>query len=100
MREVQIIAVMVSLLFSLTASTGSRQTHVVSNGIEPLGRRSAASPQAPLCAAGMRSAGVRGHRRRALRHSRTRRRRQIVAHGRALLPGFDATRHGGERAEG
>jgi hypothetical protein len=38
MRKVQTIAVIAGLLFSLTASTGSRQTHVVSNGIEPLPR--------------------------------------------------------------
>ena len=38
MRRVQTIAVIVGLVFSLTASTGPRQTHHMTNGIEPLPR--------------------------------------------------------------
>jgi len=38
MRKVQTIAVIVGLLFSLTASAGTRQTPEVANRIEPLPR--------------------------------------------------------------
>ena len=38
MRKVQTVAVIVGLLCSLTASTGNRQTHGVTEGIEPLPR--------------------------------------------------------------
>src|SRR2546422_558483 len=38
MRKVQTVAVIVGLLCSLTASTGNRQTHGVTEGIESLPR--------------------------------------------------------------